>query len=214
MVKKQDPRAALDELIAKAGSDYLAVSKMIGRNAAYIQQYIKRGVPRRLPENDRRIIARFLGVDEQVLGGPPPPEGPGSAFAPVRRFDVAASAGHGALVDGELALDAIGFGKQWLRDLGCKAEDLSLISVTGDSMEPRLRSGDDILVDRRAAKAPLRDGVHVIRLNDSVMVKRLRKTGKTLSVISDNERYPPIENVDPARVDIIGRVVWSGGKLD
>ena len=44
-----DPRAALDRLLADKGIDYARLSQVIGRNPAYIQQYIKRGSPRRLP---------------------------------------------------------------------------------------------------------------------------------------------------------------------
>ena len=66
----QDPRAALDRLLADKGIDYARLSQVIGRNPAYIQQYIKRGSPRRLAEQDRARIAAFLGVSEAMLGGP------------------------------------------------------------------------------------------------------------------------------------------------
>lgn len=216
MTLKPDPRTTLDELITKSGSDYLAISRMIGRNAAYIQQYIKRGIPRKLAEDDRRKIAAFLGVDEQVIGAPPPPVGPGNAFVPVKRFDVAASAGPGALVDGDLALDAIGFSAKWLRALGCKADDVSLISVKGESMEPTLSNGDDILVDRRSARAPVREGIYVIRIDDAIYVKRLvpSRSGKKISVVSDNLRYPTLKDADPSIVTVVGRVIWVGRKLN
>ena len=47
------------------------------------------------------------------------------------------------------------------------------VKVDGDSMAPTLNHGDDIMVDNRAAAGPLRDGIHVIRLDDVLMVKRL-----------------------------------------
>src|SRR3546814_13360797 len=50
--------------------NYDALSRLIGRNPSYIQQYIKRGTPRKLSETDRRTLARYFGVDEQLLGGP------------------------------------------------------------------------------------------------------------------------------------------------
>src|SRR3546814_2493284 len=43
-----DPRAALDRLLRDRRVDYAELSARIGRNPAYIQQYIKRGSPRRL----------------------------------------------------------------------------------------------------------------------------------------------------------------------
>ena len=33
--------------------DYFSVSQYLGKNAAYIQQYIKRGIPKFLKEDDR-----------------------------------------------------------------------------------------------------------------------------------------------------------------
>ena len=65
----EDPRAVLDRLVVDNGDDYAGLSKLIGRNAAYVQQFIKRGTPKRLPEAERGILARYFGVDERILGG-------------------------------------------------------------------------------------------------------------------------------------------------
>ena len=89
-----EARAALARLIEEKGEDYAGLSRLIGRNPAYVQQYIKRGTPRRLDERDRRLLARYFGVEEAVLGGP---EGaaPGPRLVPVPRLDVGAAAGAG-----------------------------------------------------------------------------------------------------------------------
>ena len=50
---------------------------------------------------------------------------------------------------------------------------LSAIAVTGDLMEPTLRDGDEILVGLRSTR-PLRDGIHVVRLDDTLLVKQHR----------------------------------------
>jgi len=62
-----DGRVALARLIDERGEDYAGLSRLLGRNAAYIQQFIKRGSPRRLAESDRRILARYFGVEEALL---------------------------------------------------------------------------------------------------------------------------------------------------
>ena len=49
----EDPRALLERLIRERREDYAGLSRLIGRNPAYVQQYIKRGTPRRLSEGDR-----------------------------------------------------------------------------------------------------------------------------------------------------------------
>ena len=64
-----DVRATLGQMIAEAGIGYSDISRLIGRNAAYIQQFIRRGTPRKLDENDRRIIAAYFGVSEVMLLG-------------------------------------------------------------------------------------------------------------------------------------------------
>jgi phage repressor protein C with HTH and peptisase S24 domain len=88
---------------------------------------------------------------------------------------------------------------------------LSVIEVEGDSMEPTLRDGDEILVDR--APRPLRSGLHVIRLDDVLLVKRLEPgPSGTLQVISDNPAYPRLER-PRADIAILGRVVWKGGRV-
>ena len=95
-----DPRAFLDRLIVQSGDDYAGLSKLVGRNAAYIQQYIKRGTPKRLPEIERGILARYFGVDERLLGGVA-----AAASKPemrlIPKLAVGASAGPGALNDAE-----------------------------------------------------------------------------------------------------------------
>jgi phage repressor protein C with HTH and peptisase S24 domain len=124
---------------------------------------------------------------------------------------VGASAGPGAEPDGELVFDTIRFSRRWLRTMGLQPGELSTIVVSGDSMEPTLRDGDEILVDRTLR--PSRDGIHVVRLGDSVLVKRLdtSRPGRIV-LLSDNVAYPPVEC--PAdEVQVVGRVVWKGGRI-
>ena len=46
MDEAQDARTALDRLIVERGENYADLSRLIGRNPAYIQQFIKRGTPK------------------------------------------------------------------------------------------------------------------------------------------------------------------------
>ena len=39
---------------------------------SYLQQFIERGTPRRLPEEDRRNLAIALNIDERQLGARDP----------------------------------------------------------------------------------------------------------------------------------------------
>lgn len=213
MMVNEDGRAALERLIAESGEDYAGLSKLIGRNSAYIQQFIKRGSPKRLPEKERGILARYFGVDEKLLGGLAA-SATKNGLRTIPKLDVGASAGPGAMNDAEALAGKIGFDEKWLRKLGVEPAHLSLIRVDGDSMAPTLNNGDDIMVDSSAATGMLRDGVHVIRMDDVLMVKRLAKgPAGRLSVLSDNPAYPDWPDVNGEAVAIIGRVVWAGRRL-
>src|ERR1044072_9039705 len=89
-------RSALAALIAQSGESYAALSRLIGRNDAYLQQFVTRGSPRELAERDRALLARYFGVAEARLGGP---ELPG--LVPIVRLDVGGSAGAGGIGGGE-----------------------------------------------------------------------------------------------------------------
>ena len=74
-----------------------------------------------------------------------------------------------------------------------------------------MRDGDEILVDR--TPRPLRDGIHVVRVDDALLVKRLDTSRPgALVLISDNPAYRPLE-LSPAQAQVIGRVVWKSGRL-
>lgn len=212
-----DPRANLERLIRERGEDYASLSRLLGRNAAYVQQYIKRGSPRRLAEDDRRLLANYFGVDEALLGGgySRPAAEPG--LVSVARLDVGASAGPGATGTDERRLGRIGFDSAWMRRLGLGGGEpgrLSLIRVEGDSMTPTLSDGDEILVDREDSGGRLRDGIYVMRIEGALVVKRLSLgPGGRVSVRSDNDAYPGWPEVEPGAIDIVGRAVWVGRRL-
>ena len=210
---KDEPRVVLDRLIAENGDDYAGLSKLVGRNSAYIQQFIKRGTPKRLPEAERGILARYFGVDERLLGGLASAAGK-AGLRLIPKLAIGASAGPGAINDAEALAGKIGFDEKWLRKQGLEPSKLSLIRVEGESMAPTLNDGDDIMVDKSAATTRLRDGIHVIRMDDVLMVKRLaRGPAGRLSVLSDNPAYPGWPDVDAGAVTVIGRVVWAGRRL-
>lgn len=222
MDDSQDARTALERLIADRGENYADLSRLIGRNPAYIQQFIKRGTPRKLDEDDRRVLARYFGVSEQMLGGAAVPIAAAAArmrslpaVVAVPRLALGASAGGGTLVEDERAAGVMAFDAQWLRHLGVRPQRVSIIRVDGESMAPTLSDGDDIMVDHDDDALRLRDGVYVLRLDGVLMVKRIAigPLRGRFSVVSDNVHYPDWADIDPALVDIVGRVVWTGRRL-
>lgn len=198
-------RAALEALIAETGASLSELSQLLGRNLAYLQQYLTRGTPRLLSEADRGLLARYFGVAEARLGGPE-----AGGLVEVPRLDIGASAGPGGLVEGEARRRrGMQFSPELLRALGVRAEAASMIRVKGDSMLPTLADGDEILVDRDRRRVEGRGGVFVIRLDGELMVKRLRAGLGGIEVISDNPDWEM--RVVPARaLDVVGRVAWLG----
>src|SRR4051812_27121142 len=212
-----DQRAALARLIEERREDYSGLSRLIGRNAAYIQQFFKRGTPRQLAERDRRILARYFQVSEETLGGPQRQRGDASRdLVPLRRLDVRASAGPGSIVDADEAAGEIAFDARWLKRLSAaQPDDLSLISVKGDSMAPTLMDGDEIMVDSSNAGTRVRDGIYVLRRDDELVVKRLavNPASRLVTVRSDNAAYPVWPECDPAGLSVVGRVVWASRRV-
>ncbi len=211
-----DPRQRLLQLATDRGASLSALSDLIGRNSTYLQQFIRKGSPRKLEETDRRTLARFFGVDEAELGAPeeislPSVAKPRGDWVDVPRLPLGASAGPGAYAAEELPIGAFRFSARWLREQGLDPRMLSAMRVEGESMEGTLRDGDEILVDR--SPRPLRDGIHVVRTGDALLVKRvdLGRPG-AITLISDNPAYRPIE-LPSGDVEVVGRVVWKSGRL-
>lgn len=208
-----DARGRLIELAHEHGASLAGLSQLIGRNPTYLQQFVRKGSPRKLEEEDRRTLAEFFGVAESELGAP---EGKSYTRAglvdwvEVPRLSLDASAGPGALGAQEIPFDAFRFSPRWLREMGLEGADLTAIRVEGDSMEPLLRSGDEIFVDRNKRG---HEGIHVVRIGDALHVKQLQASAPgRIALISLNQAYAPI---DLARdeVEVIGRVVWKGGRV-
>lgn len=135
-----------------------------------------------------------------------------SDFIPIPRYQAEASAGAGALVSSEQETGFYAFNSSWLQRRHLSPDSLAVISVRGDSMEPKLSDGDLILVDK--SQSEIADGIsYVLRLGNDLLVKYVQRLRPDLiSVVSENRRYPPREiRLDEfdGDVEIIGRVVAS-----
>ncbi len=126
----------------------------------------------------------------------------------VPRLPLDASAGPGAFAARGTALRYLPFLRTLAARAGLEPGQLAAIRVMGDSMDPLLRDGDEILVDRtprpfrdgRACGPPRRCAARQVAAGD---------TPGQLRLISKNVAYEPVE-VSMADVNIVGRVVWKG----
>lgn len=204
---KLDPRRALDELIKERGESYSSVSRLLSRNAAYIQQFIKRGSPARLDDSDIAQLSVHFGVPAAVFGGDKVPESAGLSTIAIPVLgvtDADDSLGRVRLVD-----------EAWLRSLSHKPTGVSIVRVEGDAMYPTLRDGDEVLIQRYLANENPRDGLYVIRADAGLLVRRiaLEPARNRIAVLTDNPSYPNWDGLMRNAIQIVGRVIWIGMQL-
>ena len=108
------------------------------------------------------------------------------------------------------------FRKSWIYDrLNTKPENLRMVFVQGDSMEPTLCQGDMVLVDIEM-KNPSPPGIFIIFDGMGLVVKRLEfipnSNPASIRVLSDNSQYHPYASI-LQKTKIIGRVVWFSREI-
>ena len=141
---------------------------------------------------------------------------PGEGYVQIPRYEVAASAGGGAVIHSEQIVDHLTFRADWVHNaLGVPVTSLALINVKGDSMEPTLSNGDVILIDMSLNSFD-DSAVYVLRINGTLLVKRVKRNldGSVL-VSSDNSVYLPdvIKGELVDTLNVVGRVVWCGRRM-
>jgi phage repressor protein C with HTH and peptisase S24 domain len=237
-----DPiRLRVLELVERTGTDLKKASLACGKNAAYVHQFIYRGTPKILPEDVRESLAKHLGVQDRELRHPEVParkiplreeedrdeqtDGEGrkrprrsaAGFSPITEIDVRASAGPGAFHEGlEEAKTTWLFPDDVIRhEFRARAEDLHIVTIDGDSMEPMLSSGDRIMVDT-SRRVPAPPGIFVIWDGIGIVAKRVEHVPHSdptkVIIKSLNPEYQTYER-NAEEVNIIGRVVWASKRL-
>lgn len=137
----------------------------------------------------------------------------GQEFRAIAVYDIRAAAGDGAQNHDEEPISWSVFRAEWLRRVTRTPDLLSVLRITGDSMEPALKDGDTVLVDR-GVRMIGRDAIYIVRLGDDIQCKRCSRHPTTgiLTIASDNPRYPTYTDIRPdsPELEIIGRVIWTG----
>jgi SOS-response transcriptional repressor LexA len=128
-------------------------------------------------------------------------------------FDVEASAGPGTFPpENQTSNSSVAIPSGLLRHYKITAANLCAIQTRGDSMEPTLRNGALLIVDR--SDQQIREGIYVVSRGEVLLVKRVQpRENNSLRLRSDNPQYEPedINLNDPSQsLCIFGRVIWSG----
>jgi phage repressor protein C with HTH and peptisase S24 domain len=134
----------------------------------------------------------------------------------VRRFDLRAAVGAGEDVTGDAIATVLPFSRRYLEDvLRCSVEDVAMGEASGDAMEPTIGDRDLVMVNTR--KKTISNGaIFVLRLANELVVKRVqRDPDGSVLLVSDNKNYGErrLTQDEVDQVDVIGRMIWSGGAL-
>ena len=135
------------------------------------------------------------------------PDDSNHSFEIVPKVKARLYAGDGSFdVDQKIA-EYYSFQKLWLRKKG-NPKNMVLMDIVGNSMEPELKDGDTVLVDRSKSEI-LAGAIYAIGVEDTVLIKRVEKLPDKLVLISDNEKYSPtyISGDDINRVRILGKII-------
>lgn len=114
--------------------------------------------------------------------------------------------------DGYVDVEVLHFPKLWVETITHSPP--ALLTWTrgrGDSMEPTIKDGDLVLLDRsqRVIREP--DALWAFAVGTTAAIKRLRLKGDRVQVFSDNPSVPPDEEM-LADINIVGRVVFVGAR--
>ncbi len=135
-------------------------------------------------------------------------------FLQVPKVRARLSAGDGSFETEPEIEEFYSFRNDWLSKKG-KSEDMVLMDIIGNSMEPELKERDTVLIDQ-SQKAVLAGAIYAVGLDDTIVVKRLEKRPKELVLLSENRSYPPISfrGEEMNSVRIIGKVIWICRELN
>lgn len=134
----------------------------------------------------------------------------------LRRLNVQACCGERGVQNyaDESYVDLMGVSPGWFRDniSQIRQNGYEIITASGDSMEPTLRNGDLVVLDRWDKEITKRDGVFCVLIDNDLYLKRVQKVPGCLMFISDNKLYHPFQiplNEVNSRVVVLGRMVNS-----
>jgi phage repressor protein C with HTH and peptisase S24 domain len=133
-------------------------------------------------------------------------------FSAVPRYNVQVAAGHGAINGAEEQLQPLAFRRDWLATRHLSPDMLVIVDVSGNSMEPYLKDGDMVLVDR--SQTTVTSGkTYVLRIDGHLLVKNLQLLPQGMvQVCSFNAGFAPYQvdlSNEALDMAVIGRVVAS-----
>lgn len=138
-----------------------------------------------------------------------------SDFVAVSRLSVEVGAGPGRAPGLVEEVGALQFKRDFLRAAGVSALNAAIVTVVGTSMEPTIKDGAVLLLNR-ADRDPRPGYIYAFSWDGEMLVKRFQKINNTWYATSDNadkHEHPDIEIDGSAHAVVHGRAIWMGAKL-
>ena len=223
--RPSDPvRDTLRVLLRRNGFTMKSASLAIGRNQAYLHQYLERGMPRVLRPRDSEALAKLLHCNPEAIrhraARPGEPEQPASTAPPpgvrvVAVVELAGEAGAGlTALDDDFPPET----QRWYfpetvvrHEARANPNDLRIVIVHGNSMEPDLRDGDRVVADT-ARRVPETGQLCVFWDGNGLLVRRPEyvpgSSPPQLRLIAANLAYAPYTCL-AHDAQVVGTVLWT-----
>lgn len=132
-------------------------------------------------------------------------------FVQIPKANVHLSAGHGLMPPNSEQIQWVEFDEEWVRHAtGRNPRNLVMAEAEGNSMEPTIVDGDEMLID--VTDKRLTNGkIYALSVSEVLVVKRIHlSVSGVVRLISDNKDYEPeeISHTASAEMQVIGQVVW------
>ena len=165
----------------------------------------------RIAKPNLSALALLVGKPIEHFINRRPTKSGDDGFADVRGYASGIDMGDGAAAEEYSETHKLKFRKSSLRNKGLLDHSLEIYYGRGDSMEPHIRDGAALLVDRSDTE-PRDDAIFILESDDGAIAKRLRDLGGRWFVDSDNRSDPkwrkPVPMDGKRHFTIVGRVRW------
>lgn len=223
-------RSYWDEAVAKSKTDPSGTkltqdvaAAELDVNQSAVSQYLNGLIP--LNYRALLVFAKLIGVDPTLIRSDLPeqaldhrvrePHEEYGAWEDIEAYSQAVGLGSSAEAQDYAETHKLKFRAESLRRKGLRPQALCVFYGVGESMEPRIRSGDAVLFD--TADTRPRDGyIFVVQLGSEINVKRCEILDDAVYFRSDNpagdHSWRKPKRMDNAKcpITILGRVRWIG----
>lgn len=179
----------------------------LGRTSSYWSDRLRGRKP--IGAKLAREIEEALNLPKYSLDG----DEEHSDFVQVSQLSVGVDSDVGSALVAELG--ALQFRRDFLRSVGVSAVNAALVHVAGTSMEPTIRDGAVLLLNR-ADRTPRAGCIYAFAWEGRMLVRRFQRLSDAWHAVSDNAdkgEHPDIVVAGKAEGVVQGRAVWLGVKL-